>query len=277
MTHTASTGIAKLFEKRRGKALAFTSMGHPFAQFLLPLLFAFLAAWLNWRLSLLLMIGTAFLLMWPLMAKVPSEKPYVAGPLNTGQVRQGRHFMLTRRFWLVAFNVFLIPFLNTAIMLYQYAIAAEKGWDASWVVFSFSMFAVFNGISLIFSGDLIDRFTGLRLFPLYLLPALLGFVGMVFIDDRWIFPVFYALLGVSTGLGSTIKTAVQAELYGTAQLGQLKSYLSTMVVLGTAVGPPILGFMLDATIRVEHIMLSAAILLLLITLSTLTIKKGSLT
>src|SRR5690554_4311633 len=38
MTHASSTGIAKLFDKERGKALAFTSLGHPFAQLLLPFL-----------------------------------------------------------------------------------------------------------------------------------------------------------------------------------------------------------------------------------------------
>lgn len=33
MTYTSSTGIAKQFDKNRGKALGFTSLGHPAGQF----------------------------------------------------------------------------------------------------------------------------------------------------------------------------------------------------------------------------------------------------
>jgi MFS family permease len=113
---------------------------------------------------------------------------------------------------------------------------------------------VFSAIALLLSGNLVDKYGGVKLFPLYLFPALLGIVLMPIIDDKWVFPVFYALLGFSSGLGSTIKTAVQAEIYGTQNLGKIRSYFSTILVISTAVGPPVFGYLLDKQYTLNHIL-----------------------
>ncbi|MEN6589380.1 MAG: MFS transporter, partial [Proteiniphilum sp.] len=170
MTHTSSTGIAKLFDEERGKALAFTSLGHPFAQLLLPFLFVLLTGIFNWRLSFILLALLSLIIMLPLIFHISPEEERSDDPSNGAEKEGGSHFLLSRRFWQIALNIFVIPFLSTAIMLYQYRIAESKGWDSSWVIFSFSFFAVFNGLSMFFSGGLIDRFSGVRLFPYYLLP-----------------------------------------------------------------------------------------------------------
>lgn len=261
MTHTASTGIAKMFHGERGKALAFTSLGRPSAQLILPFLFALMTGFIGWRISLILLVILSVMIMLPLIFKMIPDEQIVSSPAKSRSSAKRDHYLLSWRFWQIALNIFLIPFLSTAIMLYQYTIAENKGWDPSWVIFSFSFFALFNGLSMFFSGDLIDRFTGLRLFSYYLLPALAGFVAMALIHERWVFPLFYGLLGISSGLGSTIKTAVQAEVYGTSQLGQVRSYLSTIMVLGTAAGPPVLGFLLDAGLSIQSIMLTASLLI----------------
>ena len=273
MTHTSSTGIAKLFDEERGKALAFTSLGHPFAQLILPFVFVLLTGIFNWRLSFMLLALLSLIIMLPLIFHISPEEEIEDDPSNGAVKEHGNHFLLSRRFWQIAVNIFVIPFLSTAIMLYQYRIAESKGWDSSWVIFSFSFFAVFNGLSMFFSGGLIDRFTGVRLFPYYLLPALAGFAAMTFFDHQWIYPVFYGLLGLSSGLGSTIKTAVQAEVYGTAQLGEVRSYLSTIMVLGTAAGPPVLGYLLDIRWSMDYIMSGAAILLLIIFIISVSFKQ----
>ncbi|MDU1892482.1 MAG: MFS transporter [Dysgonomonas sp.] len=276
MTHTSSTSIAKLFDKNRGKALGFTSLGHPFAQFILPLLFAFSCTLVDWRISLILLAVLSLAIMLPLIARIPNEK--ADKELKTSRskkigMRDGSHFLLTSKFWLIALNIFVMPFLGTAIILYQYTIAESRFWDSSWVVFSFSFYAIFSGFSLFFSGALIDRFSGIRLFAYYLLPALVGFIAMLIFNDKWIFPVFYALLGISSGLGSTIKTAVQAEIYGTGRLGEVRSYLSTILVLGTAAGPPVFGYLLDIDAPMNYIMSGAAILIFVIFITSLLLNN----
>lgn len=273
MTHTSSTGIAKLFEANRGKALAITSLGHPVAQFTLPLLVAACGAFMNWRTILIVMAALAFAVLMPLIVRVREEDEFVKHRTRFRKEKGYSGFLKTKRFWIIAVNIYTIPFLSTAIMLYQYLIADGKGWDSSWVLFSFSFFAVSNGISLLLSGSLIDRFGGVKVFPYYLLPALIGFLLMGMLGDKWVFPLFYALLGTSSGMGMTIKTAVQAEIYGTTNLGEVRSYLSMIMVLGTAAGPPFLGYFIDKGVTMDYIMLSAAAMLIVTFLLSFKLKN----
>jgi MFS family permease len=261
MTHTSSTGIAKYFESNRGKALGFTALGHPAGQFLLPFIMIPLIMHTSWSLSLIYMVIAASIVVIPaLMAikRVTSFEPNLAFKENSKNT-SNENYLLTLRFWKIAVNAFAIPFLATAIFLYQYTIGQNKGFTTSWVAFSFAFYAVFSAIALLLSGNLVDKYGGVKLFPLYLFPALLGIVLMPIIDNKWVFPVFYALLGFSSGLGSTIKTAVQAEIYGTQNLGKIRSYFSTILVISTAVGPPVFGYLLDKQYTLNHILAMAAV------------------
>lgn len=274
MTHTSATGIAKLFDHNRGKALGLTALGHPAGQFVLPLLVAFLIGLFDWRSALLLLLAMAALVVIPSVyalnpvARYKSEK-------RSEKVKKSSQpsDLLTVRFWLIAANIFIVPFLNTAIFLYQYSIAESKGWSSDWVLFSFAFFAIFNALALLASGSLVDRYSGIRLFPLYLVPALLALLMMSLVNSPWVFPVFYALLGISTGLGSTVKTALQVEVYGKGRLGKIRSYFSTILVFSTALGPPAFGFFLDRNWSFNTVMLISAIVVSLLFMMSFSLWK----
>lgn len=100
MTHTASTGIAKLFDRERGKALAFTSLGHPAAQLILPFLFALVSALVSWRLSLILLALLSLFLMLPMIIRITPDKEKVDTSSQNGFGNKGKnHFLLSRTFW----------------------------------------------------------------------------------------------------------------------------------------------------------------------------------
>ncbi|MDF1550009.1 MAG: MFS transporter [Bacteroidales bacterium] len=257
MIHTSSTGIAKHFENNRGKALGFTALGHPAGQFALPLLILPLIALVGWRSGLVYMVVAASVLVLPALwaiTPVTGLEPDIAKKTNIID-KSSFNYFASSKFWIMAANIFLVPFICTAVFLYQYTIGQSKGWDASWVAFSFTFYAVFNALALLLSGNLVDRYSGLKLFPLYLIPTLLALVFISFIDNKWIFPLFYALLGISSGLGSTVKTAMQVEIYGTGNLGKIRSYFSTLLVLSTALGPPVFGYFFDHYYSFNAIML----------------------
>lgn len=255
MTHTSTTGIAKYFDEHRGKALGFTALGHPAGQFILPLLVVPLISLTTWRLSLIIIAAMAFVLVIPSLRAITPVTGAKTGQGAAGNSGDNKiNYFADSRFWIIAVNSFLVPFICTAIFLYQYLIGQQKSWEPSWVAFSFAFYAVFSALSLIFSGNLVDRFSGRKLFPLYLLPTFFAMLLFVFTDNRWIFPAFYALLGISSGLGSTIKTAVQVEVYGAGNLGKIRSYFSTLLVLSTALGPPVFGYFIDHRFSFNSIM-----------------------
>ena len=112
MTHTSSTGIAKLFDEERGKALAFTSLGHPFAQLILPFVFVLVTGIFNWRLSFILLALLSLIIMLPLIFHISPEEEIEDDPSNGAVKEQGNHFLLSRRFWQIAVNIFVIPLVS---------------------------------------------------------------------------------------------------------------------------------------------------------------------
>ena len=269
MSHTSSTGIAKYFDHHRGKALSFSALGHPAGHFLFPIIMLPLIALTGWRNSLIIVsvIGSAIMIPVILSLKnIPDP-----GAVSTATDQQGNtnssdkpvNYFKSIDFWIIALNIFSIPFICTAIFLYQYSIGESHGWTASWVAFSFSFFAIFSAIGLVISGSLTDRFTGIFLFPLYLIPAIIGVLLMAISGNKYIFPVFYALIGISSGLGSTIKTAMQTELYGTGNLGRVRSYFSTILVISTALGPPVYGWFIDRNVSLQTIMLFTGLFIII--------------
>ncbi len=272
MTHTSSTGIAKFFEGNRGKALSFSAMGHPAGHFLLPFIMLPLIAFAGWSNSLIILSLIALLIMIPVIlaiapvceAKSMEEKNNVKDSVKPAHTN---HFK-SLDFWIISLNIFALPFILTAVFLYQYTIGEARGWSVSWVAFSFSFFAIFSAIGLLISGNLTDRFSGLFLFPLYLIPAILGVLMVTISDSQYVFPAFYALVGIASGLGSTIKTATQTEIYGTGNLGKVRSYFSTILVLSTALGPPVFAFLLDRNVPFNIIMAFSGLLIILSSLAS---------
>lgn len=277
MTHTSSTGIAKHFDTNRGKALGFTALGNPAGQFILPLVVVPLIAYSGWRMSLLYMSIAAIVLIIPTLLAIKPVAIFESNETDTKAkpIESNTNYLKTSEFWIIAANIFTIPFVCTAVFLYQYTIGQNKGWDVSWVAFSFAFFAVSSAVSLLISGTLVDKFSGIKLFPLYLLPAMIGLFLLSISDSKWIFPLFYSLLGISSGLGSTIKTAVQVDVYGTGNLGKIRSNFSTLLMLSTAIGPPIFGFLIDKKFSFNAIMGISALFVLAVIFLSFKLKGAS--
>ncbi|MDT8417764.1 MAG: MFS transporter [Lutibacter sp.] len=278
MTHTSSTGIAKYFTDQRGKALGFTALGHPAGQFILPLLIVPFIAFSGWRNSLLYIAAAAIVLVVPSLWAIKPVAKFESKTIDTKSKTNSNNinYFKSAKFWIISANIFVVPFICTAVFLYQYTIGQMKGWPASWIAFSFSFFAISSAISLLFSGSVVDRYTGLKLFPLYLIPALLALLLFSISGHKFIFPLFYALMGLSAGLGNTVKTAMQVEIYGTDNLGKIRSYFSTLLVLSTALGPPVFGFLIDYNFSFNAIMFAfGCVVLLIIGLSFKLLGKRS--
>lgn len=275
MTHTSTTGIVKHFDDNRGKALGFTALGHPAGQFFLPLIVVFLISLSDWRFSLIIMAALASVVVIPSLWAITPVTGFEPDAISVKPDGDNKiNYFADSRFWIIAANSFLIPFIGTAIFLYQYLLGQQKGWEPAWIAFSFAFYAVFNALSLLVSGNLVDRFTGIKLFPLYLLPTIAALILFMLADNKWVFPAFYALLGISSGLGSTIKTAVQVEIYGTGKLGKIRSYFSTLLVLSTALGPPAFGIFIDHGFSFNWIMLALTVLVSVVFFISFRIKQN---
>ncbi|NIT61761.1 MAG: MFS transporter, partial [Aliifodinibius sp.] len=70
----------------------------------------------------------------------------------------------------------------------------------------------------------------------------------------WSAFAYMLLIGVTMGMGSNIKSALWAELYGTDIIGTIRSVFSSLMVLSTALCPFLMGWAIDRGMAMESIL-----------------------
>ncbi|MEX2595654.1 MAG: MFS transporter [Salibacteraceae bacterium] len=277
MSHISIASMARYFSKARGKAISISGIGHPAGEASLPLIITLLIAAFGWQSSLQVSAAICLLVVAPLAllllqlskSRINTYHQHAVSLAGNAKKINTLKFISERRFWIIAPVVFILGFTNTAIFFFQLKLGAERGWSAEWVALSVSAFAIAGAIGLIVSGPLVDRFSGKKLFPYYLLPYLAGVLLLMSFSHAIVYPVALALLGLGNGLGSTIKNAMLAELYGTEVIGRIRSLFTTIMVLSTALGPISFGILLDLNWNFSMIFGLTSTIILLVSVNAL--------
>lgn len=262
MGHISVTSMARYFQAARGKAISLATMGFPAGEALFPLVIAALIAAYDWRWSLRItavFIALALpLTLWYTLRNTDTQPPLLKAKRSEHRESGLLNILSTRAFWIIAPNVFLLGFINTALFFYQVDLGATKGWTKTWVAGSLTAFALSSALSMLTAGPLVDRFTARRIFPFYLVPYVMGLLVLAFFRNPLIYPLSLFLLGFSNGLGSTIKNALQAELFGTKIIGSVRSLFTVLMVISTALGPLVFGLFIDGGWTYQYVLLLAA-------------------
>jgi len=253
ITHVAHTTMAKGFEKRRGVALGTSSLGYAGGEALLPPLVAGLLLWVPWQ-SIWAAIAVLYLVVLPrgftALIKRARFETFVAPdfgsvashPVSRGHLRRsGKTMTGDRRFWWMLPTQMLVPMLMTAVFLYQAPIALSKGWSLSYMASLFTVFAVVRALTTLASGRRIDQVGALAMAPWVTVPAAIALVLLGWIDAPVIGVVGFALIGLTFGAGSSVFTAMWAEIYGTRELGAIKGMTGSLAVFSSAAGPMLAG------------------------------------
>ncbi len=277
LTHTALTSMARFFDLNRGKALSMAVLGYPAGEALMPIAMVSLMAVVGWR-GTALASAVVVVCCMPIVLRLlmrgrdfAKRRRFVPTPLTSDELRSSRPMELLRNrtFWVIAPSTLVAGSIGTGMLFFQLKIGEHKGWDAAFIAAAFSSYALGNAISSLLAGWLADRFTGQRLFPLYLLPTTVGTTVFFLSDAWWVYVVFIMGIGITNGFGGPVKNAALAELFGTRILGSVRSFFTTVMVFSTALGPVIMGTMLDAGIGFERIAMGAVAVFVLASLNAL--------
>jgi MFS family permease len=263
--HTAETAMARYFKLQRGKALSISSLGYAFGEGLLPLGIAAILAITSWRMTwgiIALIIALVFIpYILYILKKTSIEEANQAIKVQSSDKDSdsGTYKMIfsEKRFWMILPAVLIPPFWATALFLYQVSIAEQLGWSAAIIASAFVFFAGTRVVSSLGIGPVIDRLSARTVFPFYILPLGFGLVVAFFHPGIWSAFLYMALFGVTLGLGSTVKSALWAELYGEKVIGTVRSLFASIMVFSTAMSPFLFGWMLDNSISIESILLVA--------------------
>lgn len=251
MTHTSMTAMGKWYSAQRGRAVSIAVVGHQAGEALLPIIFVY-AIYVNgwrgtWVMSAVFLACVALPLVYWLMRveRIPTQADTAAD--NRLEVRHWERGEVMRDglFYGLLVAVLAPSFIGTTLFFHQDYLIELRGWDKLQFSFSFTVMALMTVAFALIAGQLIDRFSAVSLLPVFLLPLSAACLVMWAVEPVWGSFAFMALLGVSYGFSSTMFGALWPEVYGTRNLGSIRSVTIAFMVFGTALGPGLTGYLID--------------------------------
>ena len=274
MTHIQSTAISKIFSSSRGKALSITSLGYPAGEAFFPIIVGMIILFLGWRYSMIINSLFILIILIPFIYRTMGKSEFKSiKELKTEKNSRNEFSRLSilkeKNSYIIAATSFIIPFIMTGFFFYQGPLSSEKGWPPALLPACFIGYAGARAIFSLISGTMIDRFSAARIFPFYLIPFAAGLIVLTFFSHPFAALLYLFFSGLSVGLSSTVNTALLAEIYGTDNLGSIRSFFATLMVLSTAVSPALFGWLLDRGFTLSIISgISLTLVLLTIILSS---------
>jgi len=251
-SQVSAVAMARWFVANRGKALAVATIGFALGESLLPLVFVSLLPHVSWRVLWVAAAGLAFLTIPLLVLLLKRERaPQSMGDDQQSPGMGGRHWTRAEVIrhplsWCAAPLILGPAAFVTALFFHQVHLADVKGWTHVQFVALFPVYTVATITGMIGSGLLIDRFGTRALIRLYQLPLIAGFVLMGLSDGIIWGVLAMASIGLGHGAGVTLPTAFWADHFGTRHIGSIRALAVAVMVLGSALGPVLTGWAIDA-------------------------------
>ena len=257
LPHISSVSMSRWFVSQRGKALAISNTGYALGEALLPVLFTVLMLSYQWQHLWIFASVFCFLmvpLIWVLLKneRTPQSlaKEVVAFGL-LGKSWSRKEVIRHPLFWLMLPALIGPSACTTSFFFQQVYFAEIKGWTHLQLV---ALFPICTLVAIIFnlvSGWALDKFGLDRIIPFYQIPLVFAFILFYFVSTQLGLALGLCFLAISAGANSTLPTAFWAEYYGTKFLGTIKALGTAIMVLGSAIGPGVTGYLIDWGFGIE--------------------------
>ena len=278
-SHISSTTMARYFNNKRGTAIAIGSLGMALGEATLPVIVVFLISLIGWRLtyfssSLVIMfflLPLIILLLRKYETRFVEKISSVKILQNVSNNETSKSFTRLEvlkdfRFYLMAPGLMAPGIILTALFFHHLNIADSKNWSHLWITGNYFIYSFSVSFIAIVVGGLIDKFTAKILVIFSLVPLIFSMLCLSFSFNPYIVILYMFFLGTSSGFTYTSHPAIIAEMYGTKYLGSIKSLLSALTVFGSAIGPIILGALMDLNFSIEVILIYFSIYSIVCTL-----------
>ena len=265
-SHISVTTMARYFTYKRGTAIAIGSMGMAIGEALLPFIVVLLISLIGWRLTYFSSSIFTLFFLFPIIIillkgyqekffekrkSLPKTKNIISnyGSRSFTRIEVLKDF----RFYMLVPGLMAPGIILTALFFHHLNIADNKGWSHLWITGNYFIYSISVSVIAILIGMLIDKFSAKNLVIFSLLPLIVSMLFMIFSWEAYIVIPYMFFLGASSGFTYTSHPAIIAEMYGTKYLGSIKSLLTSLTVLGSAIGPVIFGGLMDFDIKIETI------------------------
>jgi MFS family permease len=263
MSHTATTTISRYFTRSRGKALSTCWFGLSTAEFILPVFIVYLLTITSWQ-NIWIFISILILIFLPFSSFIliknldfDSREDSEDKKFEKENIKQWKRIEVLKdyRFYIILLNMLAMPWIATGVFVYQSFITESKEWGSFVIAQSFMVYSVLSVLTLLGSGFLIDKYTSRKLLIYMNLPLLFSTLVLLYFDATISAFMFLGLIGISNGLANVLGSSTWAEIYGVKYIGSIKALTTALMVLSTAFGTALFGFLIDKGFSIEKIAL----------------------
>lgn len=254
--------IATWFDRRRALAMSLSTLGGGVAGILVVVV-AWLVEEFGWRIALRLLVVGMLLIGIGFGAFIRTR------PRNHDQPMDGREYhdadgtalpravmwgiparlaVLTRAFIFSGLAMIAVSFATTAVLVHQVPyLETHLGLSKSLAGSTVALYTLFSIVGRLGLGMLGDRLSkpGLIAFCALLIGG--GTIVLALATEFW--HVVLAIMLISPGFGGTIpvRPAMMADYFGTRHFGTVNGVAALMNTTGGALGPWIVGYLVDVT------------------------------
>lgn len=271
--HVSVSSMTQWFPAHaRGRALSIASLGNPIGEATLPLAAVALMAFAGWRNTWLavtiLLITVCLPVFLALTRKLPPARADAGKPRSSPEelpraTEAARSWTLgellrSPLLYLLVPGLLSPVIMNIAIFFHQVALTQAKGWNPAWFVAGYPLAAAANIGGSLLTGTLADRIGPLRLLPVVLLPQMAALFAFGSLQNPIGIALYLGFAGLAMGMVIPLKDVLLSRLFGLGHFGSIRSFTTACGVLLGALGPSIIGVLLDAGTRVSTLFYAMA-------------------
>ena len=237
---------------------------------IIPALFLWMINTFSWRMSYVIFGAVILVVMMPLLLIFFRNRPEEIGQNIDGVVQNqqaeaqlsnnddgandsGRDSLSlkqairTRSYWLLICMNALWAMTNTAIIFHLIPLFENQGLTKEVAVATFTTFALSAAGMQLVGGFLADRYRLTILMVLSYFGFGIGLVLLILMRAPWMGHTYALIYGASDGLLAVVAGTIWVRYYGRLHLGKIRGTTMTAIVLGSAIGPFVVGYTFDQT------------------------------
>lgn len=267
MSHTAMTSMGRYFEQRRGSAVAISTMGGTIGIAAFPIIGVTLIAAVGWRqgwiaLGLIYLVVLIPLILWSLKGFADRHAGYLEDRRKTAEFagpsrrdRGVKDVLQDLRFYFILPASMAPSFIMTGFIFHQVYMVESKGWSMTAFAGGYAGLAITSFGSSLVIGAIVDRIGATRILPWFLIPITCSLVLIALFDHPVVGFLYLLLMGMNMGGSITLFGSLWPEIYGVSNLGAVRSFSSFIMVISSALGPLVMGGLIDLEFSIEAIAL----------------------
>lgn len=249
--HLGNTLAGREFTIARGRALSLVSLGYPSGEIVLPLLVTLLLGLMAWQ-QVWWLLAAIWCVIWLLLLTLA---PWPASPikLTKAQRAEGPKPLKDSRFLLLLPLIMALPIISTGLMIYQAHLTEDLGASISAYALALTGLGIARIFGALFVGPKIDRYGSVITTRLFILPFALALVLAPIIGGSAGLITLMTLSGLVVGFQEPVVNSLLVSIWGSQNLGRVRATLQSTMVLGTAVSPALLGYLIDHGVHFQVI------------------------